>query len=115
LHQRRVARCPANVDPNVAAFHPPELLEFVSECGDEGPSLPVALGKAHQHADPPHPVALLRARCERPRRRAADERDELAPVHSITSSAVAIRRSGTLRPSAFAVFRLIANSYLVGA
>jgi hypothetical protein len=30
---------------------------------------------------------LLRARCERPRRRANEERDELAPPHSITSSA----------------------------
>jgi hypothetical protein len=32
---------------------------------------------------------LLRARRERPRGRAGDERDELAPFHSITSSAVA--------------------------
>jgi hypothetical protein len=37
--------------------------------------------------DAQHAVALLRARCERPRRRAAKERDELAPLHSITSSA----------------------------
>ncbi len=95
LHQRRVARCPANVDPNVAAFHPPELLEFVSECGDEGPSLPVALGKAHQHADPPHPLALLRARRERPCRRAAKQRDELAAAtHSMTSSARSRKDSG---------------------
>jgi hypothetical protein len=34
--------------------------------------------------------------------------------YSITSSARASRVSGTLRPSAFAVLRLIANSYLVG-
>src|SRR5258708_25978383 len=38
------------------------------------------LGMAHQEADPPHALGLLRARRERPRRRrAADERDELAP------------------------------------
>ena len=43
---------------------------------------------AHEHADAPHPLALLRARRERPRsRRAAEQRDELAPLHSITSSA----------------------------
>src|SRR6266545_1031195 len=30
---------------------------------------------------------LLRARRERPRRRAAEQRDELAPLHSITPSA----------------------------
>jgi hypothetical protein len=31
-------------------------------------------------------VRLLRTRCERPRRRAAEQRDELAAAHSITSS-----------------------------
>jgi len=30
---------------------------------------------------------LLRARRERPSRRAAEQRDEVAPLHSITSSA----------------------------
>jgi hypothetical protein len=38
----------------------------------------------HQYADPPHPLGLLRARCERPYRCAAEQRDELAPLHSIT-------------------------------
>jgi hypothetical protein len=33
----------------------------------------------HEHADAPHPLALLRACCERPRgRRATEQRDELA-------------------------------------
>src|SRR5262249_21062542 len=58
---------------------------------------------------------LLRARRERPRRRAAEQRDELAPFHSITSSARASNEAGTSRPSAFAVLRLITSSYLVGA
>ena len=40
-----------------------------------------------EHADPPHAVALLCARRERPCRRAAEERDDPAPIHSITSSA----------------------------
>jgi hypothetical protein len=35
--------------------------------------------------------------------------------YSITSSARASSDGGTVRPSAFAVLRLIANSYLVGA
>src|SRR5262245_1694480 len=60
--------------------------------------------------------ALLRARRERPRgRRAAQQRDELAALHSITSSARARRLSGTARPSALAVLRLSTRSYLVGA
>jgi hypothetical protein len=42
-------------------------------------------------------------------------RDECAPVHSITSSARASREGGIVMPSAFAVLRLITNSYLVGA
>ena len=50
---------------------------------------------------------LLRARRERPRRRAAKKRDELAPSHSITSSARASSIGGISRPSAFAVLRLI--------
>ena len=51
---------------------------------------------------------LLRPRRERPRRRrAAEQRDELAPLHSITSSARASSVGGTSRPSALAVLRLI--------
>ena len=58
---------------------------------------------------------LLRPRRERPRRRrAAEQRDELAPLHSITSSARASRVGGTSRPSALAVLRLITSSNLVG-
>src|SRR5262249_55009674 len=58
---------------------------------------------------------LLRACRERPRRRAAEKRDELAPFHSITSSARASTAAGISRPSAFAVLRLITSSYFVGA
>src|SRR5262249_2584796 len=59
---------------------------------------------------------LLRPRRERPRsQRAAEKRDELAPLHSITSSARASSVGGISRPSAFAVLRLMTSSYLVGA
>jgi|SRR6266540_6140702 hypothetical protein len=45
-------------------------------------------GKRSEHAEPPHALRLLRARRERPSRRADEERDEFASVaHSITSSA----------------------------
>src|SRR5262245_31012142 len=58
---------------------------------------------------------LLRARRERPcRRRTAGQRDELAPLHSITSSARASTEDGRSRPSAFAVLRLMTSSYLEG-
>src|SRR6516225_5612975 len=58
---------------------------------------------------------LLRVCRERPHRsRAAEERDELAAVHSITSSARASSVGGTSRPSALAVLRLITSSNRVG-
>ena len=64
----------------------------------------IVRGCGHEHADAPHPLALLRARRERPRRRrAAEQRDELAPLHSITSSARASSDGGTVRPSILAV------------
>jgi hypothetical protein len=57
---------------------------------------------------------LLRPRRERPRgRRSAEQREERAPFHSITSSASCWRCSGTSRPSALAVCRLMTNSNLV--
>ena len=58
---------------------------------------------------------LLRARRERPRNRTTKQRDELAPNHSITSSARASTVGGMSRPSAFADLRLMTSSYLVGA
>ena len=38
---------------------------------------------------------------------ASEQRDEIAPLHSITSSARARSEGGTSRPSALAVFRLM--------
>src|SRR5215510_14494339 len=58
------------------------------------------------------------ARCcacrERPRRRAAEQRDEIAPPdHTITSSARARSEGGTSKRSALAVLRLITSSNLL--
>src|SRR5262249_47443686 len=58
---------------------------------------------------------VLRARHERPRCCAANQRDEAAArSHSITSSARATSEAGTSMPSACAVARLMTNSNLVG-
>jgi hypothetical protein len=71
--------------------------------------------EAVEHTDAPHPLALLRARRERPHRsRAAKQRDELAAFHSITSSAIASKPGGNVKPSALAVFKLMTSSNLVG-
>src|SRR5262245_30645643 len=56
---------------------------------------------------------LLRARRERPRHRATEKRDKLAPSdHSITLSARSRNASGMVRPIALAVLRLMTSSYL---
>jgi len=79
---------------------------------------PASLPRTGLNASPPSACrcaayALLRSRREWPRRRAAEQRDELAPLdHSITLSASASSLSGTVRPSALAVFRLMTSSNL---
>jgi hypothetical protein len=62
--------------------------------GELSPPLRIVLARTQEGADAAYPLGLLRPRRERPRRRrAAEERDDLAPSHhSITSSVRAIRR-----------------------
>src|SRR5262245_45381079 len=97
-----------------ATFDPAELAQAPHESSD-----PITQGRSRtgaEEADGRKLCWLLRARREGPRRRrAAEQRDELAPFHSITSSARASTVAGMSRPNAFAVLRLITNSYLVGA
>jgi hypothetical protein len=69
----------------------------------------------HQHIDPPHLLALPRARRDWPRGcRTTEERDELTSFCSMTSSASVSVLSYMLNLRAFAVFNLISNSNLVG-
>jgi len=60
-----------------------------------------------------HQVDVLVARGEPHRRRAAEQRDELAPFHSITSSARASSVAGTSMPIVFAVCKLMTSSNLL--
>src|SRR5262249_40973371 len=57
---------------------------------------------------------LLRARRERPCRRAAEQRDERAALHPITSSAMARTDAGISKLSALAVLRLMSSSNRAG-
>src|SRR5215468_9925134 len=78
--------------------------------------LAIVVVAPHEHADAPHPATLLRASRQRPCRRAAEERDEPAPLnHSITSSARSRIDGGMARPSAVAVLRFTTISNLVGS
>src|SRR5262245_51264999 len=114
---RSIGCGPARVDPHVAAIGPAQLRQRLQERPDTGLKFSIVCGRGQDHADAPHPLQLLRPCRERPRkRRAADQRDELAPPnHSITSSARASNDGGTSSPSVLAVLRLITSSYLVGA
>src|SRR5262245_45149298 len=108
-------RGPARVDLHVAADAPAGLLETLQERAEAGLKFPIVRSRGQENANEARLLALLRAHRERPRgSRAADERDELAALHSITSSANTSTLSGTLRPSVFAVLRLMTNSNLVG-
>src|SRR6266704_2475262 len=102
---------------DVAAFGPSEFSEATLQRLNAALPFPVPLGQVDEYADPPHALSLLCPRRKRPcRRRAAEQRDELAaPDHSITSSAATSRPGGTVRPSAFAVLRLMIVSNLVAA
>ena len=57
---------------------------------------------------------LLRTQCARRRHRAAQQEQQLAPLHPMTSSARASSVGGTVRPSALAVLRLMTSSNVVG-
>src|SRR6516225_7109238 len=94
------------IDQDVAAGRPSELPEALPETLKITLRVRVVLRDSQQYGDPPHLVALLRVRRERPPRRAAKQRDELAPLHySKTSSARPDRGRGTVMPSALAVLR----------
>src|SRR5262245_17838284 len=103
--------CPAILDRHVLTLDVAGFLEPKAERGDvrRTPLRRCAVEKSDQRR------LLLRAHCKRPRDRcAANERDERAPVHSITSSARESNVGGTSRPSAFAVVRFTTRSNLVG-
>src|SRR5262245_49588648 len=100
---------------DVTAVDPTQLLQSLLECRNAGGRFRVVRGYGHKHADAPHVFRPLRLRIEWPRgRRAPKNRDELPPLHSITSSARASSEGGMARRTALAVLRLITNSNLVG-
>src|SRR5262245_51774923 len=107
-------RGPARVDLHVAADAPAGLLETLQERAEAGLKFPIVRSRGQENANEARLLALLRAHRERPRgSRAADERDELAALHSITSSARSRIAVGSSSPIALAVLRLMTNSNFV--
>src|SRR5262249_19146706 len=98
------------INCRVPAFDVTGVLQRLAECRHQVKVKGLAVEKSdYRHR------GLLRPRRERPRRRAAEQRDEVPSFHSITSSARASSIGGTSRPSALAVLRLMTSSYFVGA
>src|SRR5262249_46928219 len=73
-----VGSAPPLVETDAAAIVPAELLQRLAESLEIGLLLNI-FGERVEHADTAHTLALLPARRERPRGRAAEQREELTP------------------------------------
>src|SRR5262249_30169974 len=108
-----LAVCPAEFNRNVLAVNVTCFVQRPAErCYQAGIRSKRATTQETDHRR----RRLLRAGHQRPHhRRASEKLDELAPPHSITSSARDSSDCGTERPSALAALRLMTSSYFVGA
>src|SRR5262249_31712529 len=114
LYSVDVTAPPTILDAQVAAVDPAQPLQRVEERRDA--SLTFAIGLRvgpYQYGDPSNSIHWLRPRRELPSVRAADQHDELAAFHSITSSAAASSLSGTMMPSIRALSALMISSNLL--
>jgi response regulator RpfG family c-di-GMP phosphodiesterase len=97
-----VAAEAASIDEALEAARngPAEFLQPLQECRVAGLCFGIVCGEVHEHADPPHPFGLLRTRSERPRCRAAEERDEVAPSHANSPVEEKVYQTAALRVTA---------------
>src|SRR5262249_47163138 len=100
--KRGIASVPADVHAEILSFVPTVLPQRRNKCAEIRLLLGVGRNTIHQDADP---ARRLRASGERPRRCAANQRDELAASdHSMTSSASASSDGDTVSPCIRAVW-----------
>src|SRR5262249_31594573 len=88
----RCGRWSVDVERDVAALDPAQIAQPFDNCCEAGLIFRVFGGEGEEYRDAPHTLALLRSRRERPRRRAAEQRNEVAPfplteMHPIPSRA----------------------------
>src|SRR5262245_41973022 len=75
-----IRRCPAGIDLHISADGPTKRLQPLQEGSEPCLIMRIVRRCGDEHADAAHPLALLRPPRMRPRgRRAAEQRDELAP------------------------------------
>src|SRR5215831_16320130 len=113
LNELCVSLAKPNIDPEIPAFIPAEALKRLSHGRNTVGRIRVLLSGRKQDTDAPHLLALLRTCRERPCRGAAEQRDELAAFHSMSSSASNWIELGTSIPSALAVCRLMTSANFV--
>src|SRR5262245_21526714 len=102
---------PAILNRDIPALDPAQLTQPLHKRG--GQMARICHRTRGHHPNGRQLSSLLRPGRERPRRCSpADQRDEVAPPHSITSSVRASSETGTSRPNAFAVLRLMTSSNL---
>ena len=104
---------PPILNRDITTFDP---TKFAQSLHKSGCPLPLARRRTlSKKPDSRHFACLLRPRRERQRRsRTAEQRDELATDHSITSSARASSDGGRVRVRALAVTRFMTRSNFVG-
>jgi hypothetical protein len=110
------------LEPNVPIIRPPALLKRRPECIHASLRLRVSLDIRQEQTQSAHSVRRRRFGSDRRKNETASEndcesaenREELASLHSITWSARKRMDCGIERPRAFAVLRLITSSNLVG-
>jgi hypothetical protein len=105
---------PADVDLNVAADYPAQQSHSLVEGANACLIFRIDRGCGQKHANAARTFALLPAPSKRHRRRAHNSRNELPPLHSITSSASASSFAGISRLVALAVARFMTNRKRVG-
>src|SRR5262245_40700159 len=96
---------------HVLALHIAGLAQTLAKSGYVRSGL--ARRRAGKKADHRHRGLLRRRRARPYEPRGTKQRDELAPLHSITSSASASSLSGTVSPSILAVEALMTSSNLL--
>jgi len=94
---------PANLHLEVVTLCPAQLPQSLPNSADTSLSFWIALGICHQHSDTPHTTLLLRTRRERPRRRPAEQRDEVASSCVPTIPVIGFVRGGSADTFAYLV------------
>ena len=81
-HQIEIASGELMFDLNIAVFYPTERLKRLLKCQAATLRFRIVRGECMQKKDTSHALGLLRTCHQRPRRRSAKSRDELAPFHA---------------------------------